>query len=72
MKALYSLRSDLVHRGERSANIVSANQVQWISEECYRIVLGRADLEMKFKDFIVGLKQASFGDVWPSPRYEPS
>lgn len=65
IKKLYSLRSDLVHRGRRNVHWLNANNIQSISETVYALVLEKADLKENHQQFLAGLKKASHGGKWP-------
>lgn len=67
MKPLYSIRSSIVHRGSRSANEITANNIQSIAEVCFSEVVSKVDLSMRHVDFIKDLKSSSHGLEWPLP-----
>jgi len=64
LKGLYALRSDLVHRGDRNIHALNANNVQYIAESVFSIVLAQSNLEQLHKEFLSSLRDASFGGSW--------
>lgn len=65
IKSLYSVRSKLVHAGERDVLKSQANSAQLIAEELYARVLDRFDLNESFQSFQDSLDRASYGLKWP-------
>lgn len=64
VRKLYSLRSELVHRGRRNAHSLNANNIQYICEACFSIVLNETSLMCDHKEFLNSLKSATFGGSW--------
>jgi hypothetical protein len=63
--ALYGIRSDLVHSGERSVSRVNSKDLQLKAELVFFNVLKKADLSKRIDDFHSELKTASYGGRWP-------
>jgi hypothetical protein len=64
MKDLYSIRSDLVHRGRRNFALSQTDRVQGIAEGLYERVLRSRDMKMSFDAFSSALAEASYGTAW--------
>jgi hypothetical protein len=65
LKNLYSLRSSLVHAGNRSILWSGANGAQVLAEGLFHLVLEKADLKMRHESFSNELAAASYGTPWP-------
>lgn len=65
LKALYNLRSSLVHNGVREVNWTAANEAQIYAEELFIRALEFVPLTMKHEEFCAQLSAASYGLVWP-------
>ncbi len=65
IKALYTMRSQLVHRGIRSAHHINGNNIEYICSRVLSVVWHNVDLNMKHDEFIKELKSASHGGEWP-------
>jgi hypothetical protein len=67
IKKLYSLRSSLVHAGNRSVLWSATNGAQVLAEEMFTVVMDKADLKMTHISFCDDLAAASYGVPWPTP-----
>lgn len=67
IKRLYSLRSSLVHAGNRSVLWSSTNGAQTLAEQMFSVVMDKADLKMTHASFCDALAAASYGVPWPTP-----
>ncbi|MCA1396117.1 HEPN domain-containing protein [Bradyrhizobium sp. BRP56] len=67
IKQLYSLRSSLVHAGNRSMLWSATNGAQALAEQMFYVVLDKADLKMTHANFCDDLAAASYGVPWPTP-----
>src|SRR5260370_3000021 len=67
IKKLYSLRSSLVHAGNRSVLWSATNGAQVLAEEMFSVVMDKADLKMTHISFCDDLSAASYGVPWPTP-----
>ncbi|MGF7159168.1 hypothetical protein FHS85_000778 [Rhodoligotrophos appendicifer] len=65
LKALYNLRSALVHNGNRGIDWTSANAAQQYAEALFYVALDRATLTGEHHSFSKELAKASYGLVWP-------
>lgn len=68
MKEYYSLRSKIVHKGERNVLWNEVNYVQEIAESLFTRILHEVDLTKTFKEFLDSLKIATFGQAW-NPKF---
>jgi hypothetical protein len=66
IKKLYSLRSALVHSGNRGVLWDAAKATQFLAEAMFMRVLDHVDLKMSHSDFCKQLSDASFGLPWPT------
>ncbi|NKM36336.1 HEPN domain-containing protein [Rhizobium laguerreae] len=64
VKALYGLRSAVVHAGKREVLWQDVNNLQTIVETVYFVVLKRCDLTMSQERFAQSLSEASHGLSW--------
>jgi hypothetical protein len=65
LKALYSLRSALVHNGYRGVDWTAANAAHEYAEALFCVALDRASLTGKHESFGNELAKASYGLAWP-------
>ncbi len=65
IKKLYTLRSALVHSGNRGVLWNAANRTQYLAEALFWRVLDVADLNSSHANFCDELATASFGQPWP-------
>ena len=65
LRALYRIRSELVHAGKRNVSQAQSIEVQGIAEELYKTVMENYPLERRFRDFHESLSKASYGSPWP-------
>jgi hypothetical protein len=65
IKKLYSLRSALVHSGNRGVLWDAANATQFLAEAMFMRVLDHIDLKSSHSGFCEQLAKASFGLPWP-------
>jgi hypothetical protein len=66
IKKLYSLRSALVHSGNRGVLWDAANATQFLAEAMFMRVLDHVDLKSSHSGFCEQLAKASFGLPWPT------
>jgi hypothetical protein len=67
IKALYTVRSALVHSGNRSVSGSAADETQGLAEVLFHIALTKSDLHSSHATFNNGLASASYGTAWPTP-----
>lgn len=65
LRALYGLRSALVHNGNRGIDWTAANASQEYAEAMFYVVLLKASLSSKHETFNNELAAASYGLAWP-------
>lgn len=64
IRALYELRSKVVHAGARAARISQAQQTEIIAENLLATTIHIADLSTTHSEFCGGLSEASYGLAW--------
>ena len=64
IKALYGLRSQIVHAGGREVLWQEVNRLQIYSEQLVQIVLTYCPLDMRHDQFVSSLSRASHGLPW--------
>ena len=65
LKALYNLRSALVHNGYRGVDWTAANAAHEYAEALFYVALDSSSLTGKHDSFSQGLAEASYGLAWP-------
>ena len=72
MKGLYQIRSNLVHRGTRTAHLINSNTLQYFAESCFYFVMKDVNLKLRHSTFLDRLKSATHGVDWaPSTVSDP-
>lgn len=71
-KQLYVVRSNLVHRGNRSVSQADVGKLESLADIVYLSALMNIDLTKPFSDFENAIENASYGYPWPDPSLEPS
>jgi hypothetical protein len=66
LKSLYSVRSSLVHAGNRSILWSGANDAQVLAESLFQTVLESANLKTRHETFCNEVAAASYGTPWPA------
>lgn len=64
VKSLYSLRSKVVHAGDRDVLWQDVNTLQRLTEVVFWVVIKRCDLLMGKQAFEASLSEASHGVKW--------
>lgn len=64
-KQLYSFRSATVHRGARTASVLTVTEAQKLAEWLVAVVLKKCDVSVSHKSFCDSLAKASYGAKWP-------
>ena len=70
LRALYKVRSVLVHTGQRRVSQTNIIKVQQVVEELYRTVMERYPLDVRFDEFGKSLAHASNVTSWPKGSHE--
>jgi hypothetical protein len=65
IRRLYTVRSSLVHAGNRGVLWSTADTTQYLAESMFWVVLDKCDLSSQHRKFIDELSQASYGLPWP-------